>query len=339
VATTSSPSPVLGAVARATLALAVTLTAVLLFAASAGAFVTTVESAKVGLQPRSTLLLGSEINQEHPLEPEAFNNAQGNAIVSASKTYAIYWDPTNNYDGDWQHLIDTFFHSMGADSGTLANVFAVDAQYTDAANQHALFKSTFQGAYTDTDAYPTSGCTDPEPMEAVSLIGAEIAPHEFAPICLTDQQIQKELEAFIAQHSLQKGMGTIFYLMTPPGVTVCLDSGGIGGHCSDFVGEVAEIEADDKAKKLAEEKHEAYVESENYKSYKHSFCSYHSDISASNSAGGENTILYGVIPWTAGGLGDGNLLFATDQDSAYDCQDGGYDPSSKPVEKHEKKGR
>ena len=50
---------------------------------------------------------------------------------------------------------------MGAASGTLGNVFAVDAQYTDKANQHALYKSTFQGAYTDTDAYPASGCEDP----------------------------------------------------------------------------------------------------------------------------------------------------------------------------------
>jgi hypothetical protein len=334
VATTSRPHTVLGLAARATLALALLLTTALLCAASAGAFVTTVESAKVGLQPRSTLLLGSEINEEYPLEPEAFMNSQGNAIVNTNKTYAIYWDPTDHYDGDWQHLIDTFFHGMGADSGTLANVFAVDAQYTDAANQHALYKSTFQGAYTDTDAYPTSGCTDPQPMDAVSLIGAEVAPHEYAPICLTDQQIRNELETFIAQHALQKGMGTIFYLMTPPGVTVCLDSGGIKGHCSDFVGNVTEIEADDKAEEAAKAKHESYVEPEDYKSYKNSFCSYHS---ASTSSGGENTILYGVIPWIAGGLGDGNLLFANDQVSAYDCQDGGYDSSSKPVEKHEKK--
>ena len=47
-------------------------------------------------------------------------------------------------------------------------------------------------------------------------------------------------------------MHSIFYLLTPPGATVCLDAGGSTGHCSDF-------------------------EEEDEESYKHSFCSYHSD--------------------------------------------------------------
>lgn len=334
-APTSRLLPVRTIALRVTLALVTLLTAAMLFAGAAGALVLTVESAKVGLQPRSTLLGGSQINEQYPLEPWEFANSKGNAIVSASRNYAIYWDPTNHYHGDWQHAIDVFLHSMGAASNSLGNAFAVDAQYTDEANQHALYKSTFQGAYTDTDEYPTSGCTDPHPLDTVDLIGPEVKKVH-TPICLTDGEIQKELETFIAQHSLQKGMGTIFYLMTPPGVTVCLDAGGEStGHCSDFVGSIAEVEADEKAKEEAIEKSEPYVEPEGYKSYKRSFCSYHSDISASNSSGGENTILYGVIPWTAGGLGDSHLEL-NDQTSGYDCQDGGWDPS-KPPEKHEKK--
>ncbi len=43
-----------------------------------------------------------------------------------------------------------------------------------------------------------------------------------------------------------------------------------------------------------------------------------------------------MIPWTAGGLGDIHLA-AADETTAYDCQDGGFDPSSKPfAEKKEK---
>jgi len=321
----------------ATLVAAISIALALLAVGPAGAHVLTVEGTKAGIDPRSTVLLGSQLNFDFPLEREKFENPQGNAIVSSSKVYAIYWDPTNHYDGDWQHLIDVFLKSMGGSSKDLGAVFAVDAQYTDAANEHAYYDSTFEGAYTDTDAYPSSGCADPQPMNPRSLIGPEVAPGEHAPICLTDQQLQTELQTFIADHSLHKGMGTIFYLLTPPGVTVCLDGGGITGHCSDFVGEVSEIEADTEAKVEADEKKEAYVEPADYKSYVNSFCSYHSDISASNSEGGENTILYGVIPWTAGGLGDENLIFGNDQASAFPCQDGGYDPSSKPAGKHEKK--
>ncbi len=36
-----------------------------------------------------------------------------------------------------------------------------------------------------------------------------------------------------------------------------------------------------------------------------------------------NTILYGMIPWSAGGRGDYHLTGA-DETSAYDCQDGGF---------------
>jgi hypothetical protein len=289
--------------------LAAALAAVLALAAvPAGAIVTTVGATNVGLQPRNALSLG-QVGEE----PEKFANPSGNPIVSVNKTYAIYWDPTDHYHGDWQHVIDTFFQSMGAESGSFASVFAVDTQYTDAANQHALYKSTFQGTYTDTNGYPASGCEDPHPLEAKDLIGSIVAG-KHTPVCFTDKQIQEELEQFIAQHTLQHGMGTIFYLLTPPGVTVCLASGGINGHCSDYTGTPAE------------------------KSYENSFCSYHSDISPTNPITGDtNTILYAVIPWTAGGLGDGHLTPNDQVIPAYDCQDGGFDPSSKPIEEREKK--
>jgi hypothetical protein len=340
VATISRPLPLRAAVLRATIALATLLVGALLFAdAPAGALVLSAGGTKVGLQPRSTLLLGSPLNlKEYPQNPWRFENAQGNAIVNSSKTYAIYWDPTNHYHGDWQHVINVFLQKMGAGSNDLDNVFAVDGQYTDKANQHALYESTFHGAYMDTDSYPSSGCTDPQSMNPFDLIGAEtkLGSHEFEPVCLTDSQIQEELTAFIAEHELPKGMGTVFYLMTPPGVTVCLDAGGPTGHCSDFEGEIDEIEADEKIRETTEKEGKLYVEPESYKSYKRSFCSYHSAIDASNSSGGENTILYGMIPWTAGGLGD-NHLTPSDQTSAFACQDGGWDPSSKPPEKHEEK--
>lgn len=288
----------------------------------AGAIVTTVGSTNVGLQPRSATLYTSLG------EPYKFANASGNPIVSANKTYAIYWDPTDHYHGDWQHVIDTFFQDIGAESGSLASVFAVDTQYTDAANQHALYKSTFQGAYTDTNAYPTSGCTDPSPLEAQDLIGPEVSK-KHTTVCITDKQVQEELEKFIGQHSLPKGMGTIFYLLTPPAVTVCLDGGALASHCSDYH-RSAYLEGETKAEKEIKEEEEKA-------SYEKSFCSYHSDISPTNPvAGDQNTILYGVVPWVAGGLGDGDLTF-NDKITAYDCQDGGFDPSSKPIEKREKR--
>jgi hypothetical protein len=263
--------------------------------APAGAIVQTIESKTVGLQPRN----GSSFIEGNGALGANFDNANGNPVLHSTNTYAIYWDPTDHYHGDWQHLINRFFQNFGADSGRLSNVFAVDAQYTDRTNQPATYHSTFRGAFTDTTKYPGPGCTDPEPLVEGDAI-----------TCLSDQQIRDELVKFVIQHDLPKGMNTLFYLLTPPGVTVCVDAGGSTGHCSDS-------------------------EPSPSTSYSNSFCSYHSAVNPTNPTNGDgNTILYAMIPWTAGGAGDYHLA-VPNRVSGTDCQDGGFDPS-KGEEKREK---
>ena len=268
--------------------------ALLVMAPPAGAVVSTVEGLKVGLQPRDLASVkdGTLVGQ--------FRDEGEGPVLPSNHTYAIYWDPTNSYHGNWQESINTFFHGLGEGSGTLGNVFAVDSQYTDPANQHALYHSTFNGAYTDTNHYPTSGnCVDPSPLHKGLAI-----------TCLTSKQVQEQLEAFIAQHGLPKGLENIYYLLTPPGVTICLKA----DHCSDYPATPKQIEIDE----------EDHVEPEAYKIYKNSFCSYHSDINPDSAPDGDaNTVLYGVIPWVAGGEGDFHLA-GEDQTEAYDCQDGGF---------------
>lgn len=389
-------------------------TALSLFAltASAGAKVVSVptgsgsEKVAVGLQPREAESIFEGFQSvETPVE--SFNNPEGNPVLHKNETYAIYWDPTDHYHGDWQNAIDTFFHGLGADSGSVDTVFAVDSQYTDKSDLPASYASTFRGAYTDTDPYPAGDCKDPHPLAALDRIGPEVVEGSkkvHTEVCLTDGQIRKELQTFIAAHGLQKGIGSIFYLLTPAGVTVCLDKGGSEGHCSDFNGTttevlnyenavdsyperlaayekerktyekeqakyekadtkyMAEVEKYNKQKEKDELAGEPDVEAEpveptepikpvkpvvpapppGYSDYKNSFCSYHSDFSdvtLENATTPEaSTILYGVIPWTAGGLGDGHLV-AADQTPAYACQDGGfaYNPQTFGYEKEKAK--
>jgi hypothetical protein len=259
--------------------------------------------------------------------------------------------------------------NLGSAGGQLSNVFAVDAQYTDATNQPATSRSTFHGAYSDTNPYPAiSGCTDPRKW----VFGVPLLEGG-GTVCLTDAQIKAQLETFIAQHGLQKGMGSIFYLLTPPGVTVCLDTGGATGRCSDFDGTITEIATHEEeentyperlakyveekeAYEKADAKYEAEKANDEHKGetdteeppvepveptppgkapssaadYRESFCSYHSAISPTNPENGDgNTILYAVIPWTAGGEGDYHLA-AVDNTQGFDCQDGGFQPNTKP---------
>lgn len=368
---------------RLALALSGALAAIAAIAAGpAGAVVTEVGGTKVGLQPREEARYWDAYAKLDGLggTPGA-NEAVGSfgnnplhtdepgPVMHSAATYAIYWDPQDYYHGDWQGLIDGFLANMGSAGGELSDVFAVDSQYTDRTNQPATDSSIFHGAYVDTNPYPESeGCTDPHPLKfGMPLLASN------TPVCLTSKQMQAQLETFIGeQHGLHKGMGTIFYLLTPPGVTVCLDAGGAPGHCSDFAGTATEISNYEEevatyperlkeyeaAKKTYEKDEKAYEEEKeqlekegktdkntpptepsepaqpkrpaSYASYTKSFCSYHAAISPTDPANGdENTILYAVIPWTAGGAGDYHLA-PEDQTQAADCQDGGFQPSTKP---------
>ncbi len=271
---------------RSALATLVALAAMVL-AAPAGAQVQTVGAQTVGLQSRSTELWIGEGTRA-----SEFANPEGRPVVSSAQVYAVYWDPGDVYHGNWQQPINGFFANMANSSGALGDVFAVDTQYTDAAGQHAASHVGFAGAYTDTDPYPTNvgiypaGCKDPEPLTIGNIT------------CLSGGQLEEELERFIADHSLPRGMGTIYYLLTPPGVTDCLAE----GHCSDYAGAPVAKNA----------------------SYEDSFCSYHADINPGGPPeGSSQTILYAAIPWTAGTLGDSHLAPKTQAD---ECQDGDWEP-------------
>ncbi|MCW3068195.1 MAG: hypothetical protein JWL67_820 [Solirubrobacterales bacterium] len=151
-----------------------------------------------------------------PVNSKAPLQYHGGPIVTASDSYTIYWDPTGGYRNDWLTRIDGFFHNVGAASGQLSNVFSLTSQYTGPGGTRANYKSTWRGAYSDANPYPSSGgCSE----------AAELA-------CLTDAQIRTELKHFIEVEHLPTGIHVIYFLLTPPGVAVCTDGGGTG-KCSN----------------------------------------------------------------------------------------------------------
>jgi PKD domain len=251
-----------------------------------------------GVQRHSapTVMFQEGLKPAEELEPATFANPGGSPVLHQNSTYAIFWDPDYLYLDPWVEVIDRFFQNMATASGSLKSVFAVDTQYTDKTDKPASYKSAFLGSYADKAPYPSAGCTDPNPFAEGQAV-----------TCITDKQIREQLEAFIAREKLPKGMGTIYYLLTPPGVTVCTDAA--ASHCSDYSGAAENANP----------------------SYANSFCSYHAAITpTSPTTGDANTILYGVIPWSAGGYGD-PLLAPLNRTSGVECQDGGFDPSSKPA--------
>ena len=279
----------------------------------------TVGETTVGVQPRN-----DGLKKEGPTprpfgegSKATFGNEAGHAVVHGASVYSIYWDPGDLFHEhhEWLVKTDHFLQQMGAASGDLRTIFSSLAQYRDRSNAPAADSVVFKGSYHDFVKYPGAGCTDPKPLELGAIT------------CLTDAQLREQLSSFIAGHGLPKGMNTIYYLITPPGVTVCLDAA--GSHCSDF--SVSEEEAENEERKS--------------ESWEDSFCSYHGAINPSKAAEGDaNTVLYAAIPWTAGAEGSGAFTAgSTFYDDAFDCQDGGFmveneevvREAAKPLEKAE----
>jgi PKD domain len=213
--------------------------ALLSFAAPAGAVVTEVGTQKYGVEPATNAAAAK------PSTPLTY---EGGPVVHSNAPYAVYWDREDAY-AEWEGVTAGFLERVGGAQGTLGNVYAVATQYTDATGS-ASYSSAFHGAYTDVTPYPaTENCTEP------------------GTPCLTDAQIQGELTKYIAANHLPTGLNPsgrptpIYFIFTPPGVTVCLESGA-AGHCSNPTA----------AARL---------------------CSYHSYMSVDGA-----TVLYAVQPWT-----------------------------------------
>jgi len=321
-----------------------------LLCASASAVVAEVEGNKVGIDPREVSYYTSGVVKltgegKEPggapvanLAAKNFANPSSDPVLHSANTYVIFWDPQKYYHPDWRHLISEFMAEVGVKGSQLNSVFAVDAQYTDSTNKPAANHFNYLGSYEDSNPYPEpSGCSDPNPFELTILQSSPLV--QGLAVCISAAQVRTQLETFIGQHGLPKGMGTVYYLLTPPGVAACLDAGGASGHCSEFSGAIKGVEEEEKVKRIKEEKSEPYVEPELLKNYKKSFCSYHGAIGNGNA----NTILYAMIPWTAGGAADYQLA-ARDETQGYACQDGGFQPATQPgaseiIEKETQKAR
>ena len=96
------------------------------------------------------------------------------------------------------------------------NVYSVATQYYDNPGAvHIQYQSTFGGSYVDHDPLPANGCDD----------GLDT-------YCLTDQQLQNEIQTAMTAKGWRRRPDHIFFLMTPNGVGSCESAAGnvLDGH-------------------------------------------------------------------------------------------------------------
>jgi len=136
-------------------------------------------------------------------------------VMHTNTTYAIYWIPAGySVSANYTGLIDGYFKNLAAASGAVTNVYTASTQYFDATGP-VTTQSTFGGSIIDTNPYPASGCTDYVDQTLTTK----------AAMCLTDAQIQTELNRVITAQGWPRGLTNMYFIFTPKNVGSCFDSG------------------------------------------------------------------------------------------------------------------
>jgi hypothetical protein len=131
----------------------------------------------------------------------------GGPVMPSNTDYMVLWSPTGlgAYPPGYVSGLETYFSDLAHDSGGHQNFDSVSAQYNDLTGAFARYQTTFGGALIDTDPYPPTQCPATAPVTA----------------CLTDPQIQAELEHVVALHGLKTDLSHEYFLLPPPHVETC----------------------------------------------------------------------------------------------------------------------
>jgi hypothetical protein len=131
----------------------------------------------------------------------------GGPVMPSNTNYALYWAPAGSpaFPAEYQSGVNKYFEDLAHDSGGVQNVDSVATQYGDSGGRVASYDSHFGGAIIDKDPYPPSGCAA-------------------AAICLTDEQLQAELQSYVTAHGLPHDLTHEYFVLTPPGVENCAET-------------------------------------------------------------------------------------------------------------------
>jgi hypothetical protein len=154
----------------------------------------------------------------------------GGPVLHSNRTHVIFWQPSGSgltFDAGYESLIQSFLANVAADSRRPTNVYGLTGQYTDRSGP-AAYDSGYVGAVVATDQLPPNGCIEPP----------GIGPGW--TVCLTDSQLQTEIERVVRTDRLATGSDDVYFLVTPKGLGSCTDSGStscalggaVNGYCA-----------------------------------------------------------------------------------------------------------
>jgi hypothetical protein len=164
---------------------------------------------------RQEIALGSNI-------PNVYHGGQ---VMRDVTVHTLFWAPSGFRFGGppallrlgYEQLIQQFFTDVATDSGSSGNVFSVLGEYNDATGSagYSIRYNATTNSIRAIDPFPASGhqCASP----------AGVAT------CVTDLQIQQELDRVIQAHDPgARGLGHVWFVFLPPNVDTCISAGSCG---------------------------------------------------------------------------------------------------------------
>jgi hypothetical protein len=159
-----------------------------------------------------------------------FNNMDynGGPVMPSNTDIMLFWSP-KGYSAygspgnppEYVTGIEQYWKDLQADSGGNQNVDSISTQYGDLTGAFANYQVTYGGAILDRHPYPTSQCPVSAPLTN----------------CLTDAQIQTEVERVAAANNIPADLSHEIYLITPPNVAGCFSNDASQNYGGCSVGE------------------------------------------------------------------------------------------------------
>jgi hypothetical protein len=154
----------------------------------------------------------------------------GGPVLHWNRTHVIFWQPAGSglsFDPGYETLVETFMRNVAVASHSSSSVYGLTGQYRDN-HGPATYASVYGGSVVDTDPLPSNGCSEPS------------ATGPGWKVCLTDQQLQREIEHMVRANRMATGPNDVYFLLTPDGFGNCSDSsstscalgGDANGYCA-----------------------------------------------------------------------------------------------------------
>ena len=157
----------------------------------------------------------------------------GGTVMAANVTvHTILWAPSGySFTAGYTALVNQFLTDAAAASGTTSNVFSVLTQFgqqtgtaTAVPGSYSITYNGTSDSIADVHPYPSSGgCASPSGV----------------PTCLTDAQIQAEIDA-VAPVS-ERGLGNLWFVLLPPDVDECIAATACGTNAFAGYHEVMDL--------------------------------------------------------------------------------------------------